>query len=499
MPNLPNFLIFCVDQMQACALGANGNRDVQMPVLDRLAAEGVSFRRAYCPNSVCQPSRASMFTGLTPRQHGLVTNGGRLAADVPTIGGALVSAGYRTHSVGKLHLQPYINEDRPACTGGEIDSWESEFRWRHGEVTKLPPDYYGFQTSDFLGGHGYYVCGEYMPWLHARHPDPASLHIAGNLKGRFHGDAVGELPPELHYNHWIGERAIDFLDRQAADDAPFFLWCSFPDPHHPFLAAKAYRDRYDAQALSINPTWRNTAETCPYLHHHHRPGQPALDEDRLREVTAQTYGMISHIDENVGRVLDALERKGLADNTIVLFVSDHGEYLGSHGLLHKSVWHYEELVRVPFIWRVPGASPAASSSVVSLLDIVPTILDFAGLDATVLDPRSYGRGGSRRFLPGRSLRRHLERGEPLPERPAVCEYTEYLAAGPRTLVEQQWKLTVYPPDGGGMLFDLDADPYESVNLWDVPAAAKERNRMIHRLLETMAMTDRHDAVLLGTS
>lgn len=146
----PNFLIFVVDQMASQSLGCNGHPEVRTPNIDRLAAEGTTFRRAYCNNPVCQPSRATMLTGLTPRQHGLVSNGNALDGRVPTVTGALAAAGYRTHSVGKLHLQPFVNIARNCDPDDPVESCESEYAWRQSRVTSLPPDYYGFQTTEFL-------------------------------------------------------------------------------------------------------------------------------------------------------------------------------------------------------------------------------------------------------------------------------------------------------------------------------------------------------------
>jgi arylsulfatase A-like enzyme len=485
----PNFLIFVVDQMASRSLGCNGHPEVRTPNIDRLAAAGTSFRRAYCNNPVCQPSRATMLTGLTPRQHGLVSNGNALDGQVPTVTGALAASGYRTHSVGKLHLQPFVNIARNCDPDDPVESCESEYAWRQGRVTSLPPDYYGFQTTDFLGGHGYYSFGDYSNWLNRAHPDPASLYADGNTQGRFKPDTAKHLPPELHYNHWIADRTIAFLDDCAADQ-PFFLWCSFPDPHHPFSANRQYADLYEPGSLTLNKTWQLTEETCPHLASLRRE-RPVLTEDYLREITAETYGMITHIDEQIGRVMTRLEQDGRDRNTVVVFMSDHGEYLGSHGLHQKSVWPYEELDRIPFLWKTPGTAADTSDAVVSLLDFVPTILDYAGLPAEVLDRREV-KPENGRFLPGRSLRPWLDRGEHLAERPALIEFERAPGAGPRTLVETRWKFTFFPPTGHGLLFDLETDPHETRNLWDEPACAREKARLGLRLLEELAMSDRLD-------
>jgi arylsulfatase A-like enzyme len=430
-----------------------------------------------------------MLTGLTPRQHGLISNGNMLDENVPTVTAALVSAGYRTHSVGKLHLQPFVNIERNCDSDSPIESWESEYPWRHGRIDGLPKDYYGFQTAEFLEGHGYYTAGDYNHWLNSVHPDPDSLYEEGNLQGRFKPDTIKNLPSELHYNHWIADRCIAFLDECDAEQ-PFFLWCSFPDPHHPFSANKKHADQYDPSEVSLNPTWQQTEAPCDYLERF-RAERPVLTEDYLREITVETYGMITHLDEQIGRVIQHLEETGQNENTVMVFMSDHGEYLGSHGLHQKELWPYEELNRIPFVWKAPSGTPGASESVVSMLDFVPTLLDYAGLSPAVLDRRQFEPYNGR-FLAGRSLRSWLDLGEPLADRPALIEFERGPDSGPRTLVESRWKLTVFPPTGQGMFYDLMADPNETCNLWDNPNYAKEKSQLVLRLLQELAMSDRID-------
>ena len=502
MPARPNFLIFVTDQMQSLSLGCNGNPDVKTPNIDLVAAAGLSFTRAYCNNPVCMPSRATMITGLTPRQHGCLTNGCVLPQGVPTITQALTHAGYRTHAVGKLHLQPFMGPDVPA-DGPPVPSWESRALWGSGRITELPLPYYGFQTADFVGGHVDYCFGDYANWLTQHHP---GVH---DLYGRDSGYSVVEsvqscwrmeVPPELHYNHWVADRTMDFLQSVSPGES-FFLWCSFPDPHFPFAACRPYSEMHDPSSVGLSPTHENESDPCSRLAAR-RQSRHDFDELALREIVAQTYGMISHVDENVGRVLECLAVSGAAENTVVVFMSDHGEYLGAHHLLYKSEWPWEELLRIPFIWQVPGseAGRSASSEVVSLLDFAPTVLDYAGVDPEVLDMRGEGRA-DRDVLPGRSLRPLLDEGRDLAPRSALIEYDEDWHPGPvcrmRTLVEDRYKLTVYPHAGEGILTDLVNDPSETVNLWDDAAHATTRSRMVETLLSQLVVTDRMDTLRIS--
>ena len=147
----PNFLVIIVDQMNSFCLGWNGNDEVRTPNLNRLAADGVNFSRAYPTNPVCSPTRASLHTGLTPRQHGLTTNGCNLDENIPTITGLLAEHGYRTHCAGKIHLQPFNTEARDE--DGQPASWESQELWNGHDITDLPLPYYGYQSVDYVGGH----------------------------------------------------------------------------------------------------------------------------------------------------------------------------------------------------------------------------------------------------------------------------------------------------------------------------------------------------------
>ncbi|MCF7816405.1 MAG: sulfatase-like hydrolase/transferase [Kiritimatiellales bacterium] len=486
----PNFLVICCDQLQSYSLACNGNKDVKTPNIDRLARDGCSFRRAYCNNSVCMPARSTMITGLYPRQHGCITNGTVLPESVPTLPQVLSRHGYRTHSVGKLHLQPYSMKDSAESTEG----------WLSGEITSLPKNYYGFQSSDFLGGHVGGCFGDYVNELRKSHPGVYEKYQRENAIWRSEGsDKTWKLdvPAELHYNAWVADKTVRFLETHSEES--FFIWCSFPDPHFPFAASEPYADMYDPAKLEICPTaFEKLGELETLQRRRDFFGKLyAFDEKTLREITAQTYGMITHIDDCVGKILDAVQRNGLMENTIVVFIADHGEYLGSHHLIEKADWMYEELTRVPMIWRVPDAvhPGKGSDSVVSQIDLVPTILDYAGIAMVELDMRK-NFSAPPLTLPGRSLKPLLSGGFPLEDKPALLEYDEdWYKSGfyrPRTLIGSQYKLIVYPNTGGGQLFDLKTDPYERKSLWDDAKYNSIKAEMMEALLRETSKYDRTD-------
>jgi len=445
-----------------------------------------------------------MITGLTPRGHGCISNGVSLPENIPTVTGALADAGYRTHTVGKLHLQPFM-AGRRSDDDGAVRSWEDRDQWDRGCIESLPSPYYGFQTSDYVGGHVGYCFGDYANWLDANHPGAKALY---NKNEAYHVDKIEsswrmEVPAELHYNTWIADRSMDFVDSLQSDES-FFLWCSFPDPHFPYAASRPYSEMYDPDALSLSPTWEMREQPCDHLEKYREDFSvmPDFDEASLREVTAQTYGMITHIDDNVGRVLRHLDGIGRADNTVVVLMSDHGEFLGAHHLVYKGAWPWEELYRVPFVWRgLERRGVPDSDNVASILDFVPTVLDYAGIDSAVLDARNTG-DARRETLPGRSLRPAIDQGDRMAPKPAIVEFDQDLNYDRdwssramyrmRTIVEERYKLTVYPHAGSGILIDLEDDPHEERNLWDDPLHAEVKARLTLALLEELAMGDRLD-------
>lgn len=497
MPEIEHVVLFCVDQMQARCLGVHGHPDVRTPHLDRLAREGISFTRAYCANPVCMPSRASLLTGLTPRGHGCISNGTCVPDTVPTLPAALAAAGWRTHAVGKLHHQPYH-----PLPGKE--SWEDKDRWDAGVIKALPSPYYGFQGSDFLGGHVHYAFGDYRRWLDARDP---TAHA--RLKGTEFRSGWGEcwtidLAPELHYNHWLAERSLAALEQASAAGRRQFLWVGFPDPHHPFAACRSFRERYHAAALTLPAEWRNDAEPCAGLARHRQanPWARALDEPLLREVLAQTYAMIEHVDHEIGNILAGIDRLGLTGRTAIAFIADHGEYLGSHHQLGKGVWPWEEVLNVPMLWRVPGRpAVGTSAAVASLLDVVPTVLELAQLPASVLDQRRFHQAEIP-VLPGRSLLPRLD-GSAWPDpRLVPYELDNDSVQGPmvrlRGVVGGRWKLGVYGDTGEGLLFDLERDPQERSNRWRDPGVQGIKAELLAGLAVEMARSDRLDRERIAT-
>ncbi len=505
MPEPLNFLCFIVDQMRVDHMGCAGNPVIQTPHLDRLAETGVRFSRAYCNNPLCMPSRATLFTGMTPRGHHVRTNGIPLDRDCPTIVQSLADAGYRTNSVGKLHMNNFnLPKGADIDDVDPLDHPEARPMWLHRRLQKMPTPYYGFQSAEIILGHGSGVHGDYFHWLRERDPDgpeklapPAGTPTPHNAETSWHN----AIPQELHYNHWVADRTIDFLENQPAGD-PFFTWCSFPDPHHPYCPPEPWASMYDPADMpmpsrregeldDLPPFYREVYEDGIWVSGRTKPAK--MDDEQLREILALTYGMISHVDHNIGRVMDALERRGLRENTVICFLSDHGDMMGDHWIINKGPFHMNGLLQMPFLWSCPGhfSEDIETAGLVSYLDFAPTIMDLAGLPLPEGNvPPQAEPADQPPALPGISFAPQL-RGEvdSLQDSVIVENDEDYLKLRLRTLITDRHKLTVYPGQEYGELFDLQQDPGELSNLWSDPGSQQLKLELKAKLLERLIETD----------
>lgn len=509
----PNVLVFITDQQRADHLGCAGNPVIRTPNLDALAASGVRFERSYVSNPLCQPARATLFTGLTARGHGVRTNGIPLSPGIPTFPEALRRVGYRTHAVGKLHLRNTGDDDEPPETvvdSAALDRFaENRQLWVRGALGALPPNYEGLETVDLCDGHGSGVFGHYLTWLREQRPDGPRLltREAGQRPPSGAEQSwVMALPAELHYSTWIGDRTIAFLRRHRSNpaeaDRPFFLWCSFPDPHHPYCPPRPWAEMYRPDDIELPTRREGELEDLPPhfqtvydrgLDLSGRRASTRLGDDQLREIIAFTYGMISLVDEQIGRVLAELVRLGLRENTVVVFLSDHGDMMGDHWMLNKGPFHFDGLLRIPMIWSWPGQFPAGvvSDALVSHLDFAPTILDLAGV------PIPEGRVPAEPVCPaqvspwpGQSLRPLLKREPSAGHARLLIENDEdYLGLRLRTLLTDRYQLTAYPGQLYGELFDRDEDPAQLYNLWDHPDYQNLKRDLLLGLLEEIVRTD----------
>lgn len=493
MSRPPNILFITSDQQHWNTIGKHF-AEVHTPNLDRLADRGMLVRRAYCPNPTCTPTRSSIITGLQPSRHGAWSLGTKLPESVPTLGDHLQAVGYDCALIGKAHLQPLVSQpEHPSIESyprlRDLESW----RDFHGP-------FYGFNHVDLarhhadethVGQHYGLWCEEqgFISWRdHYQDrwgtfdfsdgtPNPPQTH-------------TWSLPAEYHSNEWITQRSITRMNEAHANRQPFFLWASYFDPHPPYVVPKPWDKLYDPTRITVpagqpdehvkNPlVLRKTQETAPDFSafdeaqvgnhglHTHRQDRASLAQD-----VATYYGMISFLDAHVGRLLDELDRLGIAEETLVVFTSDHGHYYGHHNLIAKGPFHYEDGIRVPFIACWPGqiAPGVESDALCSLVDLAPTFLNAAGFKtpATMqgVDQLPVWRGESP------AARRHViveHRAQPT---------TLYL----KTFVTDRHKLTLHLGQPDGELYDLTVDPGEFHNRWHDPEYSELREQLTREML-----------------
>jgi len=464
-----------------------GNRVIQTPHIDRLAAGGMRFTTGYVQNPLCMPSRATIATGLYPSMHRVWCNGVPLSTQQVTLADVLSGHGYHTALIGKAHFTPF---GAPPVER----FFEAVRNWQSRDLSDWTGPYYGFRYVQLAIGHGTRVRGHYRHWLETKFPEVLDVVDHDHERGRRPTGALeswkSQVPVESHHSTWVASTAIEHLREHA--DEPFFLWVSFPDPHHPYCPPAPYCDMVDP--ADVLPPLRQAGELDDKPPHFRQASLEGLltegtslkaragtfSDAQMREILAHTYGMISLIDANVGRILDKLDALNLTDKTVVVFTSDHGDLMGDHGLINKGPFHYEGLLRVPFIWRWPGRIPPATvrDSLVGLIDIMPTFLEMAD----IAPPAE---------LQGRSLVGILT-GRQEHVRDALI--VEFLSGyrqdwNLRTIRTRDWKLTYYAGKDYGELYDLRNDPAEFRNLYHDPAYASRRAELLGQLMDATILSE----------
>jgi arylsulfatase A-like enzyme len=430
-----NVLLLISDDQRPDTISALGNPHIATPHLDRLVREGTVFTHATCANPLCVPSRAELLTGGVS-----VVHQGQLPNDVPTWPRVMQQAGYDTWYVGKWHTR-----GRPSTRGyGRVEGLFSS-----GQRPETPQ----------LDRHGEPVTG-YVGW-------------------QFQTDA-GELHPELGIG-LTPNISVPFADAamrvlEQPHSRPFFLHVNFTAPHDPLFLPPGYEQRYSPAAL---PLPANFLPEHPFDHGNLRGRDEQLwpwprTPDLVRDELAVYYAVISHMDAQIGRLLACLDDTGLAQNTLVIFASDHGLAIGSHGLRGKQNM-YEHTINVPLIFRGPGIPRGERRNADCYLrDLLPTVCELTGIAAPVVDGRS--------LVP-------VLRGQSDAVHPFVIGY---FGTSQRMIRQAGWKLIVYPEAGREQLFHLDRDPLEVVDLSAV-AEHQPRRQFLKRQL-TDWLRERGDPV-----
>lgn len=509
MNKRPNFLFIITDQHRADHLGCYGNNTVKTPNIDGLAKQGTKWDKFYVANPICMPNRASIMTGRVCSVHGARHNGIPLSKDHTTFVELLRDANYKTGLIGKSHLQsftglPATNKFK-AAAGLRKPSEPLRDAYKHNRHSKeydlevvpkwdkplserIGGDFYGFSHVEVAADHADRASGDYLLWARQQHHNFDSLVGPENALADNNINAPQAwrtaVPEELYSTSWIAERSMSWLAEQANNDQPFFLQMSFPDPHHPFTPPGRYWNMYDPADIKLPVSFgkgslppimamQRALENGTDLRDNQSPF--AVTEDEAKEIIALTYGMITMIDDAIGRVLNRLDKLGLTENTVVIFTSDHGDYMGDHGLMLKLLLHYQGLIRVPFIWRDPATrvEGETNSGLGSSIDISASILARAGIQ-----PYNGIQG------------RDLLSSHP-PEAIIVEEDSQRTMTGfdkpqrVRTVVTDQYRMSLREGEDWNELYDLSEDPHELTNVYSNDSHKEIRSQLTTTMLKRM--------------
>jgi len=467
-------------------------------------------------------NRATFMTGRMPSLHGVRHNGIPLNLESVSFTDILRAAGYRNALIGKCHLQGMHEEKahapRPVVSAQHAPPPEhlreallsrhsdNEYKLEMQEAWKRDPcyedkiatPYYGFDDVQLCLGHGDKVTGHYKSWLEGKAPNT----FGQGLEYAIDKSAVAarqvykpEVSEEFYPTKFVEEQTVDWLEGHVRENTgqPFFIQSSFPDPHHPFTPPGNYWSMYDPKDIQLPESFykanRDAIPPVRMLWDEYQAGALperwtypfVTGESQARDIVAKTYGQISMIDDAIGGVLQALERLGLRENTVICFMSDHGDYLGDHGLMLKGPMHYQSIIRVPFIWCDPDTryKRGRINNMATTLDLAKTILSRAKL-------QPYN------GVQGEDLLTVLGGDTSELNRPILIETnTAYPFLGfdnlvtVTTLITERWRLSIWQACEWGELYDLISDPSELKNLWDEPMFKEIRSNLMHLMLQTI--------------
>lgn len=470
MPNRPNILFIISDQHNAKVMGHKGHPDVKTPNLDRLASEGVRFDNAITQNPICTPSRVSYFSGQYCHNHGYYGLSGPNPGGLPNILGYFRRAGYRTGAIGKIHCPEYWIED-------DCDY----FREVYSQLTPLNRSAY----DDYLREKG--LLQDRDDALYPEQTNPGQC-----IDGR-----ASRLSYEDSVEGWIARETIGFMERTVAEGKPFIVQASLPRPHQIYSPSEPFWSMYDESKLTLPPNaeydMRLKAPHLQDIARDHRTANWTLFEPRtfeagrLRKLHGY-LGCVSQVDHAVGEMLDWLREKGLEEDTIVIYTSDHGDYACEHGLMEKAPGICSDAItRIPHIWRWSGhlAEGHVAQEIVETVDLSATLCALAGLEPLQTSD-------------GQDITHLLQGGHGEVHRIGVTEF-----AWSKSVRKGKYRLVTYAremfpdeyPDGFGELYDLEQDPWEMDNLYFKPEYAPVVQELKEDLLDWLMSTTRPATVL----
>jgi len=483
----PNILFITSDQQHWNTIGAY-NKEIKTPNLDRLVNAGTCFKRAYTVNPTCTPTRASFITGKYPSQHGAWTLGTKLMENEYTIGNQLTANNYRTALVGKAHFQPLRGTEKYPSLESYPIMQDLEF-WK-----KFTGGFYGFDTIRLARNHTTeaHVGQHYAIWMEKNglknwrdYFCPPTGNLGKDAK------RLWKIPERFHYDAWIADETNNLLQSYKEKNENFFLWASFFDPHPDYFVPEEWVSMYDPDKLTVpkiaegelekaSPFVKLTQEKNPDTSIYKRSGNflgglhtHLIEPEEQKKDVAIYYSMISLMDKYIGSILDKLDELGLTENTLIIFTTDHGHFIGQHGLILKGPFMYEDMIKVPWIVSYPGHVPAGrvSDAIQSAVDIVPTVLDYCGMEKT--DGIA---GISQKDVWNGDLEKIRNY--------AICEHNhERNSIYIKTYICEKYKISVFLNMDYGEIYDLESDPDELNNLWDNPEYLNLKSSLLVKFMQ----------------
>ncbi len=475
----PNVIILFSDQHSKKVMGFEDHPDVITPNLDQLASESVVFDRAYATQGICVPSRSSLMTGLTVRTLGFINNGGHTSVmdEVVPMASIFQQNGYKTYAFGKRHLRDAIDEGWDVKKGHGYDPDDDNYvSWveRNGYIKEFARDW----AAEF--GRGPRGSSEFDTEI-----PTADL-----------GTRISELPEEYTMEAYSAMETIKMIKEHADNDTSFFCWTSFYRPHQPYNPLKRYMDLYDVSewgkgtrhgsSIKMPENFYEPTENLPPVLQSQRNGgnkvwnmDKAFQNEQLwRNYIGGYYALVTEIDHHVGEILDALEETGQDRETIVIYTSDHGDFVGNHGMVEKCAFGqnvYEDILNIPIIIKYPGRSPNGKRirELVTNADVLPTLIDLLDLEVPEL----------KHPIQGESLVDVMYNGESLDREYVVSE-----SWSQATVITEDYKLGIMLDptsarknmdyrDFGDMFFDRTTDPLEVDNRIDNPEYQEQIARL----------------------
>jgi len=460
----PNIVVLMSDQQRLDTVSAYGLNDIcKTPNIDKLAQRGVLFDHAFTPTAICSPARASFYTGLYPHHHGVTGNGLSIKEGIKGLNKYLEDAGYACGYAGKWHADQTRGPSDLGFEGKDFMGYAFPGSkvlpgLKFGAAPLNKPNYY----EEYLKEKGFDIPTVKEGFI--------GTNPGCNTQEMF---ALHDGPVESCIEYFVADEAIRVMESLNSQDKPFFIWANFWGPHSPSLVPEPYFSMYDPESIPEHPSYCETFENKPRVQSiiERMWGLGDYGWEGFREICARYYGHCTLLDDQVGRVVAALERMGQLDNTIIIYTADHGDCLGAHKLIEKGEFMYDEIYRIPFVVAHPNCeNPGTTNNdFVYLHECMPSFIEAAGLEVpTHLDGQSFYSA-----MCGNSTSNNREE--------VYCVFDRHFTVANQRMVRTRTHQFTFNPSDIGELYDLEQDPYQLHNRYGDPAYAEIQKDLMERM------------------